>query len=377
VKIAYVIDALHTEGAGTESQLRLLIDSMQARGNTVSLHVLRHTDYSRHCEYPCTIQSVGFASFFSPASWLRAWRFRRWLARADVDVVHGFFNDCALLMPILLSFTKAKRYTSRRDMGIWYSFLSLLVLRLNALTDCEVICNSKAVLEHTHRREWLATNKLHFAYNAVHVSRTAELGADAQRLKTALEAKQAIAVCMVANIKPLKQFETLVEAAKLVADNHDAPVQYHFIGAIADPDYASELKVLIEEYGLTDSFHFNGPIPQARNILSAFDIGVLSSASEGLSNTIIEYLQAGLPAVVSRTGGNPELVSHQDNGLLFAPGNAQQLAIQLGELIASLELRQQLGRRAIESTNRFSIAAMCEAYEQIYSGNGSREPETV
>jgi glycosyltransferase involved in cell wall biosynthesis len=366
LKIAYVIDALHTDGAGTESQLRLLIEGMRARGHTVVLYVLRHTSFSADCDYPCEIRSAGFYSFFSLKSWRDAWQFRRAMIDQQFDVVHGFFNDVALLLPIILSFSKIRRFTSRRDMGIWYTWANLWVLRINALTRCKVISNSLAVLEHTKEREWLTPDRLFCVYNALH-SKSGAQSESAIQLQAQIAASPAIAVGLVANIKPIKQIETLVNAAAEIKKQTQAHIDYHVIGAIADTAYAHEIQVLIEQHGLSDCFFMHGAIANVREVLQSFDIGVLSSASEGLSNTALEYLQAGLATVLSNTGGNPEIVTHGKNGLLFTPGDPHELAVQLKSLIEDAALRAQLGQAATASAERFSQAAMCETYAGIYT----------
>ena len=369
MKIVYVIDALHTESAGTEGQLKVLIAGMLGRGHNVELYVLRHTEFSRHCQFPCPIRAVGFDSFFSPISWWKAWRFRRYLLRNNFDSLHGFFNDVALLIPILLSFSPLRRFTSRRDMGIWYTQANLAILRFNARSDTQVICNSHAVLEHTQQAENISPAKLYCVYNAVSKTETNNAGehSAAAKLTSELAKSQATKVCLVANIKPLKQIETLIDAASLIAASSTAAIDYYIVGTIADPVYTEQLRAQIASSSLDQRFHFPGAVPNVRNILSDFDIGVLTSDSEGLSNTIIEYLSAGLATIASKTGGNPEVIQHGENGYLFERGNARQLADQIIELASEESIRIRLSRQAKTSANRFSVAIMLERYEAIYS----------
>lgn len=366
MKIAYVIDALHTDEAGTESQLRLLIEAMQTRGHSVRLYVLRHTEHSQYCDYPCEIEEVGFRSFFALESWRNAWRLRQALKRSSTEIVHGFFNDAALLLPPLLSFTNIKRFTSRRDMGIWYTMPKLWLLRLNAMSRCRIICNSLAVLRYTKEAEWLTADRMFCAYNALRAESAASAAASA--LAEQVAAANTVNVCLVANIKPVKQIDTLLRAAAKVAGLTSERVDYHIIGAIADAAYHRELLQLIDQLDLNERVHFHQAIPGIRAVLGHFDIGVLSSKSEGLSNTVLEYLNAGLATIASDTGGNPEVITHEQNGLLFAPGDSQQLAAQLTRLITDPELRSRLGHVATESAADFSMAAMSDAHEGIYRG---------
>jgi glycosyltransferase involved in cell wall biosynthesis len=83
--------------------------------------------------------------------------------------------------------------------------------------------------------------------------------------------------------------------------------------------------------------------------LQRADIFVLPSHTEGLPNAMIEAMAAGLPVIVTPVGSIPDVVTHEDNGLLVPPRNAPALAAALRYLIVSAERRQQLGHAAYAS----------------------------
>ena len=101
--------------------------------------------------------------------------------------------------------------------------------------------------------------------------------------------------------------------------------------------------------------------------LRQFDIFVLGSQREGISNTILEAMAAGLPVVASRTGGNPELVEHGTTGLLVPTSCTSALVDALARYVSSDDLRAAhgaAGRQRVEE--RFSLTGMIEAYESLY-----------
>ena len=63
-----------------------------------------------------------------------------------------------------------------------------------------------------------------------------------------------------------------------------------------------------QELGVKDNFLFLGRRADVPEILACCDIAVLPSRAEGLPNAVLEYMAAGLPMIVSRVGGNAELV---------------------------------------------------------------------
>ena len=96
-------------------------------------------------------------------------------------------------------------------------------------------------------------------------------------------------------------------------------------------------------------------------------IFVLSSISEGMSNTILEAMSTGLALVVSRTGGNPELINDGGSGLMFPPGDPRALADQIGRFADSVELRRAFGEAARQRVvSQFSLPLMIQRYRETY-----------
>lgn len=94
---------------------------------------------------------------------------------------------------------------------------------------------------------------------------------------------------------------------------------------------------------------------------------MLPSFSEGMSNTLLEAMAAGVPAVASAVGGNGEIVRDGIDGRLFASDDEAGLAACLVELCGDANRRARFGaaaRERVQST--FDIRRMIERYEQLY-----------
>jgi glycosyltransferase involved in cell wall biosynthesis len=363
MKIAYLIDYLFSVNGGTERQLHLLIRGMQARGHEVELFVLRDTEFTRTLRsFDCPVQCLGIASIFSPAGAAALVRFRGQLLRRDFDVVHGFFNDVAVALPFATVGTGLRAFTSRRDMGFWYAPKSLWALRAQRWLGCGVICNCAAVAEHAARREWRRRATMKVIVNGVEPFK-ARPGAGGVTRAPAEPAPRRIKVVLVANVRPIKNIEQLIEAMSLGATRYDV----HVLGHISDERYRASLESSLDERGLRARFHFEGPVAEPRAILGDYDIGVLTSHSEGLSNTLIEYLDAGLPIVCSNVGGNSEIVKHEENGYLYAPGSARELAAYLDRLVSAGDLRSAFGTASKKRFDRFDLDTMLAEHEKEYS----------
>jgi len=112
---------------------------------------------------------------------------------------------------------------------------------------------------------------------------------------------------------------------------------------------------------------FPGESDRVAELLNAIDVFVLTSICEGMSNTILEAMASGLPAVVTRAGGNPELVEEGRSGWLFPPRDTEALEQHLLRLIDDTELRQQVGAAArVQVCEHFSLEGMIQRYRDLY-----------
>ena len=160
------------------------------------------------------------------------------------------------------------------------------------------------------------------------------------------------------------------------------PLVRAFIGLLQDPperaararlvivgegDARAACLELLQQAGVAERAWLPGERRDIAPLLRAFDVFVLPSKNEGISNTILEALASGLPVVATAVGGNVELVEEGNNGTLVPAGDAPAMArALLAYLDAPAHIAEQ-GRRAREGAERrFSIPAMAEAYARVY-----------
>jgi glycosyltransferase involved in cell wall biosynthesis len=113
--------------------------------------------------------------------------------------------------------------------------------------------------------------------------------------------------------------------------------------------------------------HFLGSRNDVPDLISTFDVAVISSLSEGFSNTILEYMASARPVVATMVGGNPEAVRHGETGLLVPPGDSQALAAAIGTILDDKALAARYGaagRRKAEEL--FSLESMIRNYESLF-----------
>lgn len=106
----------------------------------------------------------------------------------------------------------------------------------------------------------------------------------------------------------------------------------------------SRLRALADALGVSPRVHFLGEQPDVAPSLAQMDLYVQASVAEGMPNSVLEAMAAGLPVVATAVGGTPELVLDGQTGLLVAPGDPSALADALLALLADGRLAESLGR---------------------------------
>ncbi len=173
-------------------------------------------------------------------------------------------------------------------------------------------------------------------------------------------------VCLIAvgRLVPVKDHALLIRAFARATQGMKERVRLYVVG---DGPLRNELERLARELGVADRVVLPGRRDDVPALLRAADVFVLPSKSEGMSNTLLEAMSTGLCCVATDVGGNPELVSHGENGLLVPPEDERALASALMRVVRHPEVRMTLGcaaRKFVEE--RHSLDAMMRGYGRLY-----------
>ncbi len=102
----------------------------------------------------------------------------------------------------------------------------------------------------------------------------------------------------------------------------------------------------IDSFGLGGRVIFAGQVSDVRPYYGMADLLALPSHSEGSPNVLLEAMAAGVPVVATRVGGVPEIITHNDTGLLVEARDPRALACEIGNLLVEPELSRRLACRA-------------------------------
>jgi len=164
---------------------------------------------------------------------------------------------------------------------------------------------------------------------------------------------QVVVACMLARLHRHKDHSTLLRAWRIVERQLSGRGERAVLLLAGTPGGAEEaLKALAFDLGLSSSARFLGEVRDVAGLLSACDVGVLSSRSESCPNAILEYMAAGLPVAGTDVPGIREAVGEKGAAFLAPPGDVEGLAAALLGLVASPRLRQRLAQEGKERAGR-------------------------
>lgn len=136
---------------------------------------------------------------------------------------------------------------------------------------------------------------------------------------------------------------------------------------VGDGPERAALTAAIAQHGLEDVVWLAGDRDDIPDLLACMDVFVLPSLGEGISNTLLEAMATGLPAVATRVGGNPELVQDGVTGLLVPVADASALAGAVVALVDDPARCGEMGRVAVKRiTTDFEWGSTVSAYMQVY-----------
>ena len=143
-----------------------------------------------------------------------------------------------------------------------------------------------------------------------------------------------------------------------------------------------ETRALVKELGVEAYAWLPGAVDDIPSVLQTFDVFVLPSLAEGVSNTILEAMATGLPTIATAVGGNVEIVEDGKTGRLFEPRDVKSLATLIANYVADAQLRGAHSRAARHAAvERFGLDAMVDQYHTLYAslcyGDRQSTPEGI
>ena len=368
IKILYIADQIESITAGAERQLLQLINNLDRERFAPELMALRSTDWLKPEHFHCPIHVLDLKSVLSLKGIKKFFELRDFIAQGNFHIVQTFFADSNVVGVIAAHQAGCRVIiSSRRDAGFAYNRKLLKATQFANKYVTKFLGNSEIAIRELTKIENFDPHKTAVIYNGLDTARldlSQDKIAEAARLIHIEDGQNVVGI--VANLRPVKDIENFIRASSILVKSHPT-LRLVIIGG-GDDQRQAQFEQMAADCGLIGNIIFMGSVSNPAAYIHNFDIGILCSTSEGLSNTLIEYAACGIPAVATDVGGNSEVVVNEKTGLLVEPKNPEKLAEAIDILLKDDELRKKLGETARKTAaEKFNLVLAIKMHQALYT----------
>ncbi|MGC9399873.1 MAG: glycosyltransferase [Anaerolineae bacterium] len=367
------------EAAGAQKAMLELARGLKQRGHEVTVVTMYDKDaYVPLFEerYGLEIVDLEMKQPGAKNPLIRAWRFARGLIRLyrlmrakRPQVVQTFSHYSNILGPFIAWLARAPMRVSSQRMSLkdypdWLLHSDRIVA--NSFLTHKMVAVSEGTRHFSIEEEGIRPDKLVTIHNGIDVERfSIDLSSKAeQALRHELRLEpDSLIILTVARLHPQKGHKYLIEAIPHIL--RDFPqARFLFVG---EGELAEELKAQVRGADLEKYVRFLGVRQDVPQLLAISDLFVLPSLWEGLPNSVLEAMAAGVPVVATHVDGTPEIIGDGDTGILIPPADPAALEQAIRRLLKDESLQASIAKAAKKHVERkFSRDANTIAFIDLY-----------
>ncbi len=334
------------------------LNGLRKRGHNVHLICRPDTELEKRAiEQAIPVYSFKIRGDFGPISIFRTWRY---IKRNNIDVMLANMDkelrfagtaaklagNCAVIP------RRGSDYPLKDKIQYKFSYLTLADL---------VIANSDATKQTLLRNApWLPAKKINILYN----------GIDPQNFMTPAETdlrmewnipRDEFVFGFVGQLVKRKGFDTILPAfAELARDR-----QVHLV-LVGEGELQQDIDDFIKLNGLENKLHRVGFRKDVENVMKAIDCLLLPSILEGFGIVLIEAMAAGKPAITTNVSSMPEIVVHNQTGLVLPVNDKDALLEGMKYLYDNPDIVKQWGENGRNHVlNKFTLDLMLDRLEHL------------
>ena len=314
------------------------------------------------------IQAAGVPIVTLPTRSLISWSavtgarvLRKYIRDNRIQIAHAYDSSMDLIavpfcrmygVPVVIKSNLWFRTLTAPSYGPLFKFTDRIV-------DA-IVTNSDAVRQDLIRGYHVPAGKIFLCHNGVD---TAVFRPRSSEARVAPVRDASLVVGCVCAIRQEKRTDLLMRAFERV-QNLRPGMKLLIVGSGPLQETVAKLRTSL---GLESRCHLEPSNEDVSGWMRSIDIFVQASDSESFPNALLEAMACGCCVVASRVGGIPELVADRHNGLLFKPGDLDDLIQKLTYAIHHDEMRRTFGSRAVETAgDRFPITAIVRRMQTFY-----------
>jgi sugar transferase (PEP-CTERM/EpsH1 system associated) len=372
----------HLQIGGLENGVVNLINRLPPeRFRHVVVCIEDFTDFSRRIEH-ADVEVVAMHRS-RVGVWRLRWQLLQLFRRLRPDIVHTRnLSGLDALLPARLAGAKTLHSEHGFDVDnlSGSAFRPTLLRRLNAPLVNRYVALSNDLHRVMCERWKIAPARVQQIYNGVDTQKFAPPALKTQQTQTQtqtpaqremlpldLQSEGLFIVGTVGRVQAVKDQATLLRAFAAVLLSIPESRSRLRLVLVGDGPLLPDLQRLAGDLGIAEQTWFAGARHDVAALLQTFDLFVLPSLNEGISNTLLEAMATGLPLLATAVGGNVELLTDGVVGSTFIPGDHLSLAVTISQYYLKPELRAEQGAAArAHAVQSFSLQAMVAHYQAVY-----------
>jgi glycosyltransferase involved in cell wall biosynthesis len=211
--------------------------------------------------------------------------------------------------------------------------------------------------------ENIPEHRIDVVYNGIQPLKVEPLKITALRQELKIQ-QDTIVLGTIARLDPIKNHKMMLEAFSLVLKDHPNTI----LIIVGDGEERDNIIKQMKLLDIKDKVFLPGYDPQPQHYLALMDVFLLSSLSEGTSMTLLEAMSLGKPCVVTDAGGNKEIISDHQNGVVTANNDAQMFAEGVKKLLADSVTREFYGNNSSKRYSEyFSVDSMTSHFQKFFT----------
>lgn len=358
---------------GAENMLLELSKGLKSLGDSVTLGVFsnRHAGAGGALELTGAAGAVGIRSEVfecsSRVDFATIRKIRSFIKENSIDVVHSHGYKSNIYAYLACTKTGARLVTTCHN---WINASSKMSLytRLDKffLKRFDAVAAVSDDVARQALEAGVKPEKLRIIGNGISIEKFRVSGGAREKTRRALGVPAGASVIgTVGRLSPEKGYDLLLKAAREVCGKKDDC----FFVIAGDGPQRQPLEELSRELGTDKRVVFAGKRTDIPEVLSAMDLFVLSSLTEGQPMALLEAMAAGVPAVSTSVGDVPKILRNGEAGLIVPPSDCKALAGAILKALDDPELAARLSASAMRTVKElYSSERMAAEYRACYKG---------
>lgn len=285
----------------------------------------------------------------------------------SIDAVHVHWKFDLPLVAWAMRFSKKKfRFVHTRQMNMPGKKRDPYHRFIFGEMDC-FIAITKYLEKQALENLTLPPEKIKQVYYGVKVP-SGITSARVEKLKQELHIRGDFIIGLLGRLSEYKGQHLLIEAVGKLKDQ-GIIINAWIIGAAFEPAYKKQLENVIDDLNVADQIHFMDFYSNPIELMRCFDSVVLTTKNETFGLVLIEAMHAGVAVIGSDAGGVPEIIDHEETGLLFESWNSEALAAAIKELYQNPDLRKKLAKAGqIKAHQKFDLEQQYQNFLEVVKG---------